>query len=618
MEGQKPQAEESKTQKTEDLVSQWVERVKKAEDNLRPYFDQEKRLWEYWWMWSEREGPYRNNYVPPDAHATVESVTPRLTKGRPHLRVLPRITQDMSLEQAQALLTRTQNVEDLDRYAWQEMGFDDGFEKFVKRGVWMDFAVEKITWKTETEEVEEEEPVTFLGIQLGVKKVKRQVPIYDSPVSEIIDNTDFIYPLGYSSIETLPWAAHRIIKWRSEIDESLYDKQALAELDKEHRTYSPTDYKADRLRIREFPEPFKANTTENRNATTYATSSEGLGNKKDDYKVELVEIYTRKSKDHPKGQTITIANGKVKLRAKDNPTPDADLPFNAWTPIDDTYHLRGMGLVREQEKVLLYKKKQRDQRLDNVDIIIQGMGLLSDSETVDDDEFTAFAGNIVRLSNIDSYKPLVRPDVTGSSVREEEVIDRDGQRATAANDYVSGAGANTKRTATEVEKVTGSSGERYDGIIRRLNRVLNRRGRIILKLYQKNWDTAKLAHLIGPDGAVEFKKMAPFEFEGDFDFQYDVRSVLATKEVTRSQGMELISMLSKIPADHPQFQGMNLRPVVMKVIETFEELKIDPKEVLPDLPPQLPEGPQPEEMNLPGPEQGTPDLASILSQSSRI
>jgi hypothetical protein len=642
-EEQKPDVQTVQPNDKNALATEWVERVKKASDNLEAYFKLEKRLWEYWWMWSPRSGPFRNNYVPPDGHAIVESTTPRMTKGRPSLRVIPRINQGTTMEQANLLLDRTQNVEQLALYADQEMDFDAFFERFVKRGVWMDFATEKITWKTETtevtEEVQEEVPKTFLGVQYGseivTKTVTRQEVIYNSPVSELLDNTDFIYPLGYATIETLPWAANRITKWRSEIDEKLYTPEALAELDRSKGgQFTPVDYKADRLRIREFPEPLETDTEANQNSTSISINDQQVGNQKDDYKVQLLEIYVRKNAKYPKGRLITIANDKTVLRDIENPTPDGDLPFNVWSPLTDTYHLRGMGLVREMEKVILYKKKQRDQRLDNVDIIIQGMGILQSNEEADDDEFTAFPNNIIRLSNVNAFKPLVRPDVTGSSVREEEMIDRDGQRASASSDYTMGTRPSGDRSATEISAVVGSSGEKLDGVIRGLNRVLNRRGKMILKLYQANWDTMQLARIMGPDGAVDFKEFDPLEFQGDFDFMYDVRPVMATKEVVRKQGMELIGTLSKLPPNDPQFAGMNLRPVVREVVKTFDELRINMDEVFPAVftpppPPPMPlqgppmdggippEGPMPPEPGGPPP-MSSPTPGNISGQALTV
>ena len=604
-----------------DVVSLWSKRIKKAEDKLEPYWKEEGRLFEYWWMWMRRRGPFLNNYVPPEAHSHVESVTSKITRTRPELRVLARNQQSAG---------REPKVGELDRYAWQEMGMDNIYTRFVKRGLWMGLAVEKLTWRTETTEIEEEVPVYAkdeMGapvldeqgqpVQIGTEIQKRVVPIYDAPQPELIDNTDFIYPLGYDSIEALPWGDHRITKWRSEIDEELYEPEDLKKLDKEHGNSTPTDYKADRYRVMEFPEPLSAQEDENPAVVNLAqmNDSEG-GNMENDYKLEMHELWIRKSPKYPKGKRYTIVNGKFLLRRKngldDNPTPDGDLPFVAWSPVDDTFHLRGMGLVREMEKAFLYKKKQRDQRLDNVDISIHGMWKVQSNEDLDDDELMAFPNNVIRLSNLANAQRVEMRDTTAPSVREESINDQDIQKATGTNDYSAGVSPDEKRTATEIDTLVTSANERYDGIIRSLNRALGRHGKLVLKLFQQNWDAPQLARLIGEDGAVSFLQLDPLEFQGDFEFQYDVAPALATNSVVRSQGMELLSIISKIP-------GTNIRPVVLKVIKSFKDLNISPDEVYPEPPaidPAVPPATPPE--GLPAPGSTNPTNASEMAQTQTL
>lgn len=629
--------EEKNKPKDEDIVSIWTEKIKKAQDNLKPYWEAENRYWNYWWMWSEREGPFLNNYVPPEIHAAVETITPRIAGEKPALAIVPRIREDMTLEEANALVQKTKAVMNLERYAWQEMDADKNFRTIVKRGLWLELGVGIITWKTDTTEEMEKRPVfmrdennqLIIGadnepIQMGEQEMKVSKIIYDAPFEEILDNTDFIYPLGYPDFDSLPWAVRRIVKWRSEIDESLYDPAKLKELDQSYSTKFVEQYKHDRLRIREFPEPLKGATTEDVNAQNYAIDESQIGNKKDDYKIELWELWIKRSRLYPQGKLYTIANQKVQIRKNtDNPTPDGDLPFYGWTPISDTFHLRGMGLPRQIQKAFLYKKRQRDQRLDNVDVTIQGRWLLQSDEDVDDDEFKAYPNNVIRLSNINNVKPVVAPDITNPSVREEKYTDEDMSVASGQNDFVQGGNPGRKETATGIEKLVQSANTRYDSIAQELNSALNRRGKLILKLFQKNWDKEKLVRIMGENGALEFLSLNPLEFQGDFDFQYDVKPALMLREIVREQGMSLLSIISKIPGANIQ----TLIPILKPLLGTFKEIGVNPQEIIesltqPQIPPQeLPqESPQvPEEaMNLPEPRGGAPTLGNIAGQAMRV
>lgn len=617
-------------EKPEEVVSTWVQKIQKAQDILKPYWEEEKRYWNYWWMWTEREGPFLNNYVPPEAHSVVESVTPRVIGEKPALTVIPRVRADMTIEEAQALLGKTQGVMALERYAWQEMLAEKHLRKFVKRGIWFGLGAGIITWKTETVQEAEKRPVylrdeagqMLMGdngepIQVGEQEVQVTKTLYDAPQEEIIDNTDFIYPLGYSDWESLPWAVRRILKWRSEIDETLYDPEKLKELDKGQAKKDVEQYKQDRLRIREFPEPIRGTTNEDVNSQSFTIDDSNIGNKKDDYKVELWELWIKRSKLYPKGKFYTIANQKVQLRLNtDNPTPDGELPFYGWTPINDTYHLRGMGIVRQIQKAFLYKKRQRDQRLDNVDIQIQGRYALQNDEDVDDDEFTAYPNNIIRLTNINNVKPLITPDMTSPSVREEQFQDQDMSVASGQNDFVQGGTPQRKETATGVEKLVQSANVRYGSIADELNSALNRRGKLILKLFQKNWDKPRLTKIMGVNNAIEFKMLSPLEFEGDFEFQYDVRPAMMLREIVREQGMTLLSIISKIPGANVQ----TLIPILKPLLDTFKEIGVNSDEIISKLiPPQAPPMPGEEDaLNLPERKTAVPTLGNLAGNAVRI
>ena len=78
-----PVVQPSKEEATKaDTIKVWTGRFSKSEAFLKPYFERDQQAFEFWYMWREFRGPYRANIFPPDVHAGVESITPRLTKGR--------------------------------------------------------------------------------------------------------------------------------------------------------------------------------------------------------------------------------------------------------------------------------------------------------------------------------------------------------------------------------------------------------------------------------------------------------------------------------------------------------------------------------------------------------
>lgn len=572
-----PKAEPAKTEQDDTAtINVWESRFKKAKTFLEPWIERDQQAFEFWYMWREFRGPYRSNIFPPDVHAAIESIVPRLTKGRPRPIVLGgrAISTDVAL--------RVQRGHDA---LWSIMNMDDLFEVLVKRGTWFGFGPEKVTWKTtgHEEPVVEEIPVLDeAGQPTGFtekRETTRFVVDYHAPVSEACDPARVFYPRGYAREEDLPWVIFQYFKRKSELDASIYD---LTKLDGDAaKTTTAEDPTLDRDKVHRLPRKSDViGQTDSSNAGQ-ASDPTAQDDDKDDPIIELLEAWERPCKKYPKGRLVTIANRKAILRDRGNPTPEGELPLVVFGYIEDTFNLRNVGVARELERLTLERADKRNQRMDNVSRSIDGMTYLQKDEALEDGDFVHRPNGIIRLSDLSNVDEREVPDVTQNAYREDDIILQDEAKATGANEYVIGGGKRQDEALGQTDARISSSNERYDGVIRRLERSLNRHARLVHMLVQENWEDEQSLDWIDPNGEMQEEDFSPDDFKAvdPRRLRYDAKSVVAYKEVSRKQGMQLMELTDKLLEGDP-LKLVALKPILRPLLELFDEIKVNPSELM--------------------------------------
>uniref|UniRef100_A0A832I8W4 Portal protein n=1 Tax=Eiseniibacteriota bacterium TaxID=2212470 RepID=A0A832I8W4_UNCEI len=583
-----------KQQDNSETVQTWTSRFTKAKKFLEPFIERDQQAFEFWYMWREFRGPYRSNIFPPDVHAAVESIVPRLTKGRPRPIVLG--GRSVSTDTALAV----QRGHDA---LWSIMDMDDKFEVLVKRGTWFGFGPEKITWKTTGHEEPVYEHIPVLD-QLGqptgftkrrqvmeavetkddegnvttTEKPKTQfVPDYHAPVSEVCDPARVFFPRGYAREEDLPWVIFQYFKRKSELDEKLYD---LSQLDASAAN-TADDPTLDRDKVHRLPRKSDVlGQTDSSNLGQTDTTA-APDDDKDDPMVELLECWERPCKKYPKGRLVTLANRKAVLRDRPNPMPEGELPLVVFGYIEDTFNLRNVGVARELERLVLERADKRNQRMDNVSRAIDGMTLLQKDEPLEDGDLVHRPNGVIRLSELGNLKEKETKDVTSSAYQEDGLLLQDMARATGANEYVVGGGKRADETLGQTDLLVSSANERYDGVIRRLERSLNRHARLVHMLVQQNWEDDQSLDWVDANGDLQEQDFSPANFAGVSAkrLRYDAKSVVAYKEVSRKQGMQLMELTDKLLSGDP-LKIAAAKPILRPLLELFDEIKVNPTELM--------------------------------------
>ena len=127
----------------------------------------------------------------------------------------------------------------------------------------------------------------------------------------------------------------------------------------------------------------------------------------------------------------------------------------------------GMSAVQIIEHLQNELNTLRNQRIDNVSLVLNRMWIKRRSADIDDSELISRPHGIINVENPQhDIVPLVTPDVTGSAYTEEAIIKQDQENALGVAPVVRGVTGARQQTATEVMNQTANAALRFDAKIK--------------------------------------------------------------------------------------------------------------------------------------------------------
>ena len=166
---------------------------------------------------------------------------------------------------------------------------------------------------------------------------------------------------------------------------------------------------------------------------------------------------------------VTIIDGKYLARRILNPCPDNANPVTKITYIDRPGEVYGMGVAEIAYDLQIEINEVRNQRMDNINLIINKMFALNPRYVENANDFVSKPGAILKVKaaglDVDIRKifvPIEMPDVTASSYKESFELERQVQEVTAATKATIGAsGDDSNATARGFAMQIQQSGERF-------------------------------------------------------------------------------------------------------------------------------------------------------------
>lgn len=481
-------------------------------------FDEAKHHHEYFKrLFEKRERAYRgvkksaitrpkwqHDHRPAYAFNLLETVVANEIEMGLRFEVRPSPHQDMTPPEAKLASDRAGDVEDL---LFHEHMVDDFDQKqrplFLCDGIG-GLGVGKTYWNYTTGSIKKQgvknidvhsDDGQYLGSVPTIVEIEQQGAIRDHSTTEIIDPRDWIwheaaYDLDPRKPGGMQHMFHRC--WYSK--EQLLELQASGFIKNVDQLNETRDF-----------------------------SDEYQGRDKDLFNIDrtrnLIEVLEMWWFEGGKIYTSWIGNRDVILKEKtDNPFWHGQYPFFVCSSMPNPFSLRGTStieLVAELQEILW---ELGNQRLDNLELIGNAIMLIR-GDTQDPDAFEHYPGARWEVDDVQQVAPL-RPDyqVAEVSLQAEALIKGDLQNVTSAAPFAGGAQTASvdQKTATGASIVMNAAQAQLAQKKYQAQFGLVRQAQQRLKNCQQFYDGEKLVHVLGPAGAVTFKKIPIIEIQAEF------------------------------------------------------------------------------------------------------
>jgi hypothetical protein len=306
--------------------------------------------------------------------------------------------------------------------------------------------------------------------------------------------------------------------------------------------------------------------------------------------IEVLEYWDR-------DQIITVGARSVILKQEKNPFHGL-LPFVMARYIPVQHELYGIGIPEIAQTLQEELNTVRNQRMDNVNLIINRMFVANKYADINFDQLVSYPGNIILTNDVNAVVPLDTRDITKSAYQEEEIIKRDIDNAVGEYEYSRGALPPRKETATGIVRLQQAASVRFDTVVKMLEfTVIRHIAHMFLWLDYQFLPKETLLQVLGPVdyvkySAEQFYKLPLDSILQQYLFQPMGSSTTAVKEVRIQQIMQAYQLFNQ----DALINQVELRKMVFDVLDIKNETKLlqPPQPGMPGAGgPQGPGGPQP-------------------------
>jgi hypothetical protein len=269
-------------------------------------------------------------------------------------------------------------------------------------------------------------------------------------------------------------------------------------------------------------------------------------------------------------RVVTIANRNIVIRDEENPYRHGKKPFVRLVDQAVPHEFLGIGELEPIESLQYELNDRRNQRMDNITLILNRMWKVKNGANVDEDELVSDAGGVVHTDDMAGIDSLQMPDVTSSSYNEETLIKGDIQQTTGVSDFTRGVGSESlgNDTATGISLIQEAGNARFRLKIRNLESAIEHIGRMMVSLNEQFLSEEKAIRIMGDNG-FEWLNVKPEDLKGNFDVIVQSGSTLPSNEaVERKQIMEMFQIFAGDPE-------VNQRELKKRVLETFGVKNLD-------------------------------------------
>lgn len=572
----------------DELTSELMARFKYAE-NWRKQYDERAIDWYKLYVgYVEKKTPGRSNLHIPRTYEEIDALRARFVKSfvaqRPYVDFIPRVSPSMNPEDIADLERRAEIASRLVDYQLDLNNFAAVFYDFVTSVLVFPAGIMGVGWRYEEKKVTRKEP-----IQIPVINPMTGLPEIDwnktRPLINPQTGQPFIDPRTMQPVPDPRGKIHFVLQTVGERivqrPEVTYDDNEIVNIDyfdffpdpsgrdidscrfvfhRERLTRDQIEQKLQKLNEAGFGYVYPIDWDELDNAGDeeegrferissvglFPETSDGNFNDKSKKLYSVLNYW----EDTKYG---LIVNSKLVYWGSNLYWRHSKKPFvvRSFEPLPGEFY--GLSAVQIIEHLQHELNTHRNQRIDNVSLILNRMFKARRDADLDPAELVSRPHGVIWVEQMDDIDPIIFPDVTASSYTEEGILKQDMENALAVPSVVRGVDSARRETATEVVTKTSNASLRFDVKIMLFEALGFKRLAMLMDLNNQQFiDGTRLIRLVGEDGVEEWRQINQWEIIGEFDYRPAGSNVdpAANKEVRRQQLLNLYQIQKAAPSPY--------------------------------------------------------------------
>lgn len=275
--------------------------------------------------------------------------------------------------------------------------------------------------------------------------------------------------------------------------------------------------------------------------------------------------------------------GEGEVIMKEVKNPFGRIPFVMKQFCRVPHEVYGIGIPEMIEDLQEELNTIRNQRMDNINLIINRMWVANRLADIDFENLVSFAGNIILTNDMDAIEPLKTQDVTASSYKEEEVLIGDIENTSGIFRYTRGGPPQRRETATGIIRLQQASNIRFETILKGIEfDVIREMSSLFLSYMRKFMTPEMFAMIVGPKMFMEnagpvFFLVPVDQVLKNYHFKPMGSSLTAIKELQAQQTIQAFQMLVNLT--EPGQPAPDGTPTEVPIVNRREFAKMVLKEV---------------------------------------
>lgn len=343
--------------------------------------------------------PFRSNLFVPLVYPLVMTILPRLISNKPTFRFEPREESDQeAVEQMKMLVD----------YQLERTDFLKKLKMWVKDTLMFGTGLAKVYWKRDDEEDINDPEIEVVDC----------FDFFPDPKATQIDGGDFMIHRTIMPVTALKNAlgpdGKSLYKGLDEIKDSTNEENTNKIFLTNDRSMTIGDIDA-RLVL---GTPYRQSMTK---------------------QIEILEYWGIYGKDDNE-YVLTVANRNKVIRAEKNPYGNTakNRPFVKMCIDPNNFLFHGTGLIDPLEHLQIALNDTRNQRMDNVNLILNKLFVVLKDADVNEQELVSRPGGVIYEGTPGGVRILETPDITASAYQEEAILQQNAQETVGVSDIIQG------------------------------------------------------------------------------------------------------------------------------------------------------------------------------------